>query len=61
MKLATTTGDFERFCGDYLERVKLVHKAGFKYIDLSLYTLTENDPLLICDDWQSTAQKLLLL
>ena len=30
MKLATTTGDFDAFSISYLEKVKIVHKAGFK-------------------------------
>ena len=33
MRLATTTGDFDKYCGTYLERVKQINQAGFKYID----------------------------
>lgn len=47
LKLATTTEDFSRFCEDYLDCVKLVHAAGFQYIDLSMYKIQENDALLI--------------
>ena len=58
MKLATTTEDFNRFCGTYTERIEQVHKAGFKYIDLSLYSVFENDELLISDDWRKNAEKI---
>lgn len=59
MKLATTTGDFDRYCATYLESVKCVHQAGFKCIDFSLYTIRENDALLLCDEWKTTAQEIL--
>lgn len=59
MKLATTTGDFDKYCGTYLERIKAIHKAGFKYIDLSLYSVNENDELLLSDEWKASAQELL--
>lgn len=58
MKLATTTGDFDLYSDDYLEKVQLVQEAGFRYIDLSLYTVRENDPLIIADNWRETAEKL---
>lgn len=59
MRLATTTGDFDKYCGTYLERVKQINKAGFKYIDLSLYTVRENDELLINEDWKTAVKELL--
>lgn len=58
MKLATTTGDFERFTPDHLERIKYVKEAGFKYIDLSLYSEAENDALLLSDNWEREADRL---
>lgn len=58
MKLATTTGDFDKFCGNYLERLKSVHEAGFKYVDLSLYNVAENDELIISDNWKDTVYQL---
>jgi len=58
MKLATSTGDFDRFCDTYLERIKHIYSAGFKYIDLSLYTVMENDPLILSDDWQRTVEEI---
>ncbi len=58
MKLATTTGDFDRFTDSHLERVKYVCEAGFKHIDLSLYIIKENDELFYNDNWQASVTKL---
>ncbi len=58
MKLATTTSDFERFCGSYIDCVKNVHQAGFRFVDLSLYTVKENDSLLLLENWKNTASEL---
>ena len=58
MKLATTTGDFFRFCSTYEECVKNVCEAGFKYIDLSMYTPAEDDRLLIRDDWMDCVESI---
>ena len=55
MKLATSTGDFDRFCRSYIQRIKNIQDAGFKYIDLSLYTIAEEDELLISDNWKNNA------
>lgn len=52
MKLATTTGDFDSYCTSYSERVENVCAAGFKYIDLSMYTIKENDALFYNDNWK---------
>lgn len=59
MKLATTTSDFDKITDSYFERVKLVVDAGFRYIDLSLYTLKEDDPLFFSDGWRTYAEELL--
>ena len=40
MKIATTTGDFGRFCKNDFEKVRELYDAGFKYIDLSMYSFT---------------------
>lgn len=58
MKLATTTGDFDRFSDSYLERTKYVRESGFRYIDLSLYTVTKNDELMVSDSWKEKAYEL---
>jgi sugar phosphate isomerase/epimerase len=52
MYLATSTCDFDRFEKSYLERIKHVYEAGFSYIDLSLYTVMENDVLLLLENWR---------
>ncbi|MBQ9779126.1 MAG: hypothetical protein IJW22_09420, partial [Clostridia bacterium] len=36
MKLATTTGDFGRYASSTKECIKLIHDAGFRYIDIGL-------------------------
>lgn len=59
MKLATTTGDFNRFLQTYQEKVDCVCEAGFRYIDLSMYVIKENDELLVSKDWSDNAKRLL--
>jgi len=51
MKLATTTCDFRYYCQNDIERIRLLHKAGFRYIDLDMYTWTPDSPYLK-DGWQ---------
>ena len=58
MKLATTTGDFEFYCKTYEERIRHIYEAGFRYIDLSLYTVSEDDELLVASDWRKNAERL---
>jgi MoaA/NifB/PqqE/SkfB family radical SAM enzyme len=40
MKIATTTGDFGFYCKTNEERIRELHRAGFRYIDLSMYGFT---------------------
>ncbi len=40
MKIATTTGDFAFYCSNDIERIRELHRAGFRYIDLDMYTFT---------------------
>lgn len=58
MKLATTTGDFNRVCDNYLDRIKCVFEAGFKYIDLSLYTIKDDDELFYNENWQDEVKRI---
>ena len=51
MRLATTTEDFARFCKTNTERVSLIAKAGFKFIDLSLASETANAEIYLSDNW----------
>ena len=48
MKMASTTGDFRTISvDDYLERVRHIAKAGFRYIDLCLYDIdTPHSPFM---------------
>ncbi|MBQ7033484.1 MAG: sugar phosphate isomerase/epimerase [Clostridia bacterium] len=59
MKIATTTGDFDRYLSTYQEKIDCVIEAGFKYIDLSLYTIYKDDELLLSSDWQENAKRIL--
>lgn len=52
MKLCTTTGDFERFCPDRLDRLRHIREAGFRYVDLSLYSLEGDADLLFSPDYE---------
>lgn len=58
MKLATTTSDFAYYGKGYRESLELIREAGFKYVDLSMYTPFENDELLLSDNWKENAKKL---
>ncbi|MBQ8407661.1 MAG: sugar phosphate isomerase/epimerase [Clostridia bacterium] len=57
MKIATTTGDFGRFCGTDEERIRELHRAGFRNIDFSMYTFTP-DCVYMQDGWRDEALKL---
>lgn len=59
MKLSTTTGDFDRFLKTYQEKINCVCEAGFKYIDLSMYKIEEEDELLMSDEWFDNAKRIL--
>lgn len=56
MVLATTTSDFGCI-KDHKERVRCLHRAGFHYVDLSMYTIFEGDPLF-GDGWRVYACEL---
>ena len=57
MKLATTTGDFGFYTKDYVEQIRHIKEAGFKYIDLSLYSPAADDPLF-SDNWKMEAARI---
>ena len=40
MKIATTTEDFYFWCKTDEERIRELHRTGFRYIDLSMYYFT---------------------
>lgn len=58
MKLATTTGDFGRYNLSYIGCIDRVAEAGFKYLDLSLYTVKKDNPLFYSDNWQDEVLKI---
>ena len=57
MKIATTTGDFAFFCKTNEERIRELHKAGFRYIDLDMYSFTKDSPYM-GEGWREEALKL---
>ena len=57
MKIATTTGDFARYCPTDAERIRELHRAGFRYIDLSLYSLPESHPYMQ-EGWRDEIKKI---
>lgn len=57
MKLATTTCDFGRWQAPAEEQIKRLFRAGFRYIDLSLYTHRDNEEFM-CDGWREHAREL---
>ncbi|MBE6651721.1 MAG: sugar phosphate isomerase/epimerase [Ruminococcaceae bacterium] len=57
MKIATTTGDFSFYCANDCDRIKELHCAGFRYIDLSMYTFTPASPYMQ-DNWRDEVNKI---
>ena len=60
MKIATTTGDFATLCQTDEERIRELHRAGFRYIDFNMYTFTPDSPYM-GENWREEVQKLLAL
>ena len=58
MKLATTTADFNYFCKTYEERVLHLYEAGFRYIDLNMGKIRDEDELLVSANWRDYAKRL---
>ncbi len=58
MKLATTTGDLDRICKTEEEKVFELHRAGFRYIDMSFYQANNKDSFLMADDWREHMKRL---
>ena len=57
MKIATTTGDFAFYCKTDEERIRELHRAGFKYIDLSMYSFTP-DCAYMQENWREEVEKI---
>ena len=60
MKIASTTGDFRTLPNDdHLERVRHIAKAGFKYVDLSFYSIDKDNSPFMSNYWKNYAQQLI--
>ena len=58
MKIATTTADFERYTYSDADRIRELHRAGFKCIDLSLYNIEEVNRVYNDNDFHREVEKL---
>lgn len=57
MKIATTTTDFAAFCSGDEDRIRELHRAGFRYIDLSMYGWTPGSPYM-GENWREEVYRL---
>ena len=57
MKIATTTGDFGFFCSSDEERIRELHRAGFRYVDLSMYAFKPDSPYM-GEGWREAVLRL---
>lgn len=57
MKIATTTCDFENFCKTDEGKIRELHRAGFRYIDLNMCSFT-SECAYMQDNWREEVQKL---
>ena len=57
MKIATTTDNFLYYCDNDIDRIRELHRGGFRYIDLSMYFFTPDSPYM-SDDWKTTVRAL---
>ena len=57
MKIATSTSDFGFYCNNDSDRIRELYRAGFRYIDLSMYSFTP-DSLYMSDGWRDEIKKI---
>ena len=57
MKIATTTEDFGFYCRTDEERIRELHRAGFEYIDLSMYSFTP-ECVYMQEGWRDAVKSL---
>ena len=57
MKIATTTNDFKFYCNTDEERIRELHRAGFRYIDLSMYSWTPESEYMQ-ENWRDAVQRI---
>lgn len=58
MKLANTTGNYEKYLPDHIDRIKAVASTGFKYIDFSFYNEAKPDSVFLADGWQDYVKQM---
>lgn len=56
MRLATTTGDLDRYCRDHIESIRAFEGSGFKHIDFNFYNDAKPGAFLTQDDWMDTVK-----
>ncbi len=61
MKLATTTGDFDKFNLTYEEKIRLLYNAGFRHIDFNMYEDETLATPLMKSDWREYVNSLKFL
>lgn len=57
MKIATTTGDFDFYLDNDEARIRELHRAGFRYIDLSMYRVAPGS-VYMRDGWRDEVKRL---
>ena len=57
MKIATTTSDFKNWCVTDEERIREIHRAGFRYVDLSMYRFSPDCPYMR-EGWRDEVKKI---
>lgn len=57
MKIVNTTGDFAQYCQNDLDRIRELHRAGFRYVDLSMYSFTLSC-VYMNDGWRDAVEEL---
>lgn len=58
MKLATSTGDFYRYCNSYCKSIEYAHAAGFRYLNFDIDKFETFEEQLLSDDWREGIQKI---
>ena len=58
MKIATTTGDFGKYLTTNAERIRELHLAGFRYIDLSMYSIPETNRTFGGENFREETERL---
>ena len=54
MKIATTTGDFARYYSADIDRLRALHAAGFRYVDLNMYSFKTRS-VYMGTEWREAA------